>query len=82
MFEEIDRPGAGALHELVEGGAEDYEVDDATGIVTFAVAPPTGSYAQVDYESQGEMVTRSETMLVEYGTLIEETETLIVEFIA
>ncbi len=81
-FIEIDRPGAGVLVEQVEGGAEDYEVDEATAEVVLAVPPPTDSLLQVDYQSQGEGLTRSETIPVEFGSSLAPTETLLVEFIS
>lgn len=79
QFEEMYRPGAGALVEMVEGGSEDYTVNATTGIVTLAVAPMTGSYVQVDYETQGSKVRRSETMLMEIGTDPSATKTIATE---
>ena len=44
-----------------------------------SVAPPTGSYLQVDYETKGSKVRRSETMLTEVGIDASKTETIQTE---
>ena len=46
--------------------------------ITFLSAPPNG-YVHAYYETQGDMVRRSETFLAEVGEAVEYTETLIAE---